>query len=89
MVVFPPDKQDKMVCITQVLGMLEKKLRIKSTRIHFSIEKSCRKGRLFPELSPHQVTTILDVLSDISSIVGLYMYLEHLWYVNENNVLQL
>ena len=39
----------------------------------------------FPELSPHQITTILNFFSDISSIVGLYF--ENLWYVNEKNVL--
>ena len=39
----------------------------------------------FPELSPHQVSIILKVLSDTSSILGLYF--EHLWYVNEKNVL--
>ena len=39
----------------------------------------------FPELSPHQITTILNILSDISSTLGLYF--EHLWYVNEKNVL--
>ena len=39
----------------------------------------------FPELSPHQVSIILRVLSDTSSILGLYF--EHLWYVNEKNVL--
>ena len=36
----------------------------------------------FPELSPHQVNIILKVLSDTSSILGLYF--EHLWYVNDS-----
>ena len=56
--------------------MPDKKLRIRRTRIHLGevLKRSYRKGRLFPELSPHQ--TKLNVLSDISSIVGLYMYFE-------------
>ena len=68
--------------------MPDKKFRIKRTRIHLGelLKNSCRKGRLFPEVSPHYITAILNVLSDISSIVGLYMYFKHLWYVNEKNV---
>ena len=73
----------------------DKKLRIKRKRDTFrrSIEKKFRcvvekEDNLlneFPELSPHQITTILNFFSDISSIVGLYF--ENLWYVNEKNVL--
>ena len=39
----------------------------------------------FPELSEAQRSTILTVMSDSSSLNGLYF--EHVWYVNEHNVL--
>ena len=57
---------------------IEKKLRC-------VVEKEDNLLNEFPKLSPHQITTILNILSDISSILGLYF--EHLWYVNEKNVL--
>ena len=39
----------------------------------------------FPELSEAQRSTILTVMSDSSSLNGLYF--EHVWYVHEHNVL--
>ena len=60
------------------LMSIEKKLRCVVEMEHNLLNE-------FPELSPHQVSIILKVLSDTSSILGLYF--EHLWYVNEKNVL--
>ena len=82
------------ICLMKIENdMLKVKNQKKEDTFRRSIEKKLRcvvemEHNLlneFPELSPHQVSIILKVLSDTSSILGLYF--EHLWYVNEKNVL--
>ena len=58
--------------------VLERKLRSVAENLE-NLEKE------FPELSEAQRSTILTVMSDSSSLNGLYF--ENVWYVNEHNVL--
>ena len=54
-------------------------------KLHSVAENLEKLDKEFPELSEAQKSTILTVMSDSSFLNGLYF--EHVWYVNEHNVL--
>ena len=76
--------------IAKIQDQRQKRMNQKEDSFRRSIERKLRSvaenlDKEFPELSEAQKSTILTVMSDSSSLNGLYF--EHVWCVHEHNVL--